>query len=72
MALLTAEGVIAPVDSYALLGTVSGVGSEDGAVTHLLWSTAANLQQTEAEIGLSLHHVMTGLKDQNERVSMCE
>lgn len=40
---LTAEGVVAPVNSYALLGTVSSVGCENGAVTGLLWSTAANL-----------------------------
>ena len=72
MALLTAEGVVAPVDSYTLLGTVSGIGGEDGAVTHPLWSTAANLRQTEADIGLPLHHVMTRLEGENETMSMCE
>lgn len=59
---LTAEGLIAPVDEDALLSAVAGVGGEDVAVTRPLRSAAANLRETEAEIGFPLHHVMTGLR----------
>lgn len=59
-----------PVDGYALLSALLGVGSEDGAVTGFLWNTATNLRQTETEIGLPLHNVMTHLQNQRWR-SMC-
>lgn len=64
---LTAEGLIAPVDDDALLSAVSGVGSEDGAVTRPLGNTSADLWQTETKIGLPLHHIMTRLQNHRGR-----
>lgn len=64
---LTAEGAVAPVDGDALLSAVSGVGSEDVAVTGPLRRAAANLRQTETEEGLPLHHVVTGLQRSDGR-----
>lgn len=64
---LTAEGLIAPMDNYTLLSAVPGVGSKYGAVTAPLCNTATNLWQTETEVGLPLHHVMTHLQNQKDR-----
>lgn len=64
MSALTTEGLIAPLDSYALLSTVASVGSEDGAVTRSLRSTATNLQLAETEIWIPLHHIVARLQNQ--------
>lgn len=61
--LLTAEGLVAPLDCNTLLSTVLSVGSEDGAVTGLFWSAATDLRQTQTEIGLPLYHIMAHLQD---------